>query len=157
VSKIKINLTEAIEPENTSGGLYLSEAGEYVMRIDSFKEGQSEQKGTPFLEFTFKTIKGQILSERFYTVPTALWKLKRLAVSALKEETSIKDVAFDPETLLDKWVKLNLITERYVNKDGEDKTKLKIQDIGEADKPNEDEEIDKLVDKIGGRKMPDPF
>jgi len=157
VSEIKINLTEAIEPENKGGGLYLSEAGEHVMRIDSFKEGQSELKGTPFLEFTFKTIKGQIHSERFYTVPTALWKLKRLVQSAMPDyEESIKDVSFDPETLLDKWVMLNLITEPYVNKDGEDKTKLKIQDMANADKPNEDDEIDKLADKVGGQRV-DPF
>ena len=155
MSNIKINLTEAVEPEG-NGGLYLKESGDYIVRIDSFKEGQSEVKGTQFLEFTLKTNKGQIHSERFYTVPTALWKLKRLAESALKREISVSDVAFDPETLLDKWVEVNLVSEEYTNKDGEQKTKLKINDMREADKPNEDEEINKLADKIGGERV-DPF
>ena len=41
MSNIKINLTEAIEPEKKEKGLYISDAGEYIVRIDSFKEGKT--------------------------------------------------------------------------------------------------------------------
>ena len=154
MSDVKINLTEAIEPERDDSP-YLREPGDYVVRIDKFEDGKSEVKQTPYLEFSFRTTNGQIFSERFYTVPTALWKLKRLVESARQEEVSVRDVSFDPESILDKWVELNLVPEDYTNKDGEQRTKLVIYDMRAADKPT-DEKIENLKEAVDGKEV-DPF
>jgi hypothetical protein len=87
-----IDLTD---PEIDSGGKYINAEGWMTLRVQSYKEGRSEKKNSPFVEYVFSDEEtGKITKKRFFTQKSALWVFKGFVI-ACGLEKSLKDIDFE--------------------------------------------------------------
>ena len=153
---MKVDFSTMEESENKES-LYINTLGHYDLRVNKIEE-KVNSNNKEYLLIEFRNNKGQILNQNFYITPNALFRLKRLAESCLNKEISITDTEFDIAIMIDKWVQCDLQSgTEYENKNGEKiiPVEIDIFTMTVADKPNEDEQIENLRDKVGIES--DPF
>lgn len=88
-----VNLNEVPE------GAYISEPGEYDVKITAAKEVASRQKGTPGITVTLTDAYGRTMRDTFWLVPAALWRLAQIA-DAAGLSTEQKEKFSDPDILI---------------------------------------------------------
>ena len=60
---------------------FLKDDGEYVVTVESFEEGVSSNKGTPYIKFECKTDDDRYCSTSLYLTDTAMWRFKKFIMA----------------------------------------------------------------------------
>lgn len=60
---------------------FLKEDGEYEVTVDSYTEGVSTNKGTPYIKFELKTADDRYCSTSLYLTGSAMWRFKKFVMA----------------------------------------------------------------------------
>lgn len=60
---------------------FLKDDGEYVVTVESFEEGVSSNKGTPYIKFECKTDDDRYCSTSLYLTDSAMWRFKKFIMA----------------------------------------------------------------------------
>lgn len=86
-----INLND---PEIVTGGNFIPE-GWHTITVISYKEGKSEKKQAPFVEYLFRDEEGRESRKRFFLGKSSLWVLKLLTIAAGMEGQHLAEFEFE--------------------------------------------------------------
>lgn len=60
---------------------FLKDDGEYVVTVESFEEGVSSNKGTPYIKFECRTDDNRYCSTSLYLTGSAMWRFKKFIMA----------------------------------------------------------------------------
>lgn len=120
--------------------------GDYVVKVLAVKMGHSEQKGTPYAEFTLAftegKYKGEKVKDRCYITDKALWRI-RAVFAAAGTEIPKKKMKIDFKDLIGKKLGITISDEEYEDNSGKSRTSSRVTDyLDPDDMSDEDEDED---------------
>lgn len=77
---VTINL-DNIEVKEGEFKTYLKEDGKYKVTVTDFQQGVSENTGTPYIKFEFKTDADEYITASFYLTEKAYWRFKKFIMA----------------------------------------------------------------------------
>lgn len=129
--------------------------GDYLVKVLAVKMGHSEQKGTPFAEFTLVfregKYKGEKIKDRCYITDKALWRI-RAVFAAAGTEIPKKKMKIDFKDLIGDTLGITISDEEYEDNKGKSRTSSRVtdyldpDDMGDDDDDEDDEDDDEDED-----------